>query len=80
MIKTKYLITFIGSYLYTEQNLYFLKYLVSVKQYRVFSSKTKILESSPATQFHKIKKYDRKQVITGFMRDYIYEPRNFATL
>lgn len=58
----------------------FLQYLIIVKMHRVFSSKNKLLGSAPTFEFHRIKKYDSLGVIIGIMQDYIYEPRNFATL
>jgi len=42
------------------------------KDYRVFSSKNTLLESSPIFQIHKTTKYDSRLVVIGFMQDYIY--------
>lgn len=64
----------------TEQNNDNKQYLILVKLNGVFLSYFEEKESSPLFQFHIIKGYDSQRVVTRFMQDSNYEPRNFATL
>ena len=51
-----------------------------VKVHRVFPSSYKIIASSQLIQLRKANIGDSEAVVTPFMQDGIYPPRNFATL
>ena len=48
--------------------------------HRVFPSSFKKIASSQLVQFHRNSIRDSKAVVTPFMQDGTYPPRNFATL
>ena len=54
--------------------------MVIVKVHRVFPSSHIISASSQKIQFHWVNIWDSREVVTPFMQDGTYPPRNFATL
>ena len=53
--------------------------MILVKVHRVFPSHCTLSAFSPRIQFHRIIIGDREAVVTPFMQDGTYPPRNFAT-
>jgi len=51
-----------------------------VKVHRVSSSPDRIFASSRRFQFHRVRVWDSRTIVTPFMQDANYAPRNFATL
>lgn len=51
-----------------------------VKVHRVFPSNYIIIASSRLIQFHRGNVGDSRTIVTPFMQDGTYPPRNFATL